>query len=411
VLLALGAVIVIGGLGLALLNGGTPLQGSISNQFGPAYGGNGSSVAGASGSGAGIPDTQVLGTQEATMTATATISSSTMISSEATTTTVSGSSPGTPGQSNSSTTSGAPNGLIEFSTDLQITSSAPQQTASAVSALAYSVGGYVAYQSTYNDSAYVVVRVPSADYQKVLAQVLSLGAFVGETSNSNDVSVQYTDLNATLASLRGEQGDLLKLLNQTTTIDSTLAVEGQLQQVNQQIDEVESQILQTKTLIDYATIDVTIGETAQNVPLSMTLSATPANGTSPLSVTFSAVVKGGVQPYVVNYNFGDGYATQGQLVIHTFYGAGVYRVEVSVTDENGTVSQASAVVRVVAPLVTQSSSGIQGFIGYVANLFLSVVEGIIEVAVVVLPLAAVGAAIIIPMQRHEARQRTVKQNQ
>ena len=235
-----------------------------------------------------------------------------------------------------------------------------------------------------------------------------MGTVLGLTSNSNDVRVQYTDLNATLASLQTEQGALLRLLNQSTSVNSTLAIESQLQGVNEQINEVESEILQTRTLIEYATINVTIGETAEQIPLSIALSATPINGTSPLSVTFNAVVKGGTQPYIVNYNFGDGYASQGQIVIHTYFQAGTYKVLVSATDQNGTVVQANAVVKVVA---AAGPSGVSSFFGYVASLFLDVVEGIVEVAVVVLPLAAVGAAILIPIQRRGKSQKEIKQGQ
>jgi Domain of unknown function (DUF4349)/PKD domain len=235
-----------------------------------------------------------------------------------------------------------------------------------------------------------------------------MGAFVSETSNSNDVSVQYTDLNATLASLQTEDGALLRLLNESTTINSTLAIETQLQQVNQQINEVETQILQTRTLIDYATIDVTVTETPEMGPLTLTLSVTPKNGTAPLSVTFNAIVKGGSQPYVINYNFGDGYASEGQIVIHTYDQAGNYEVVVSVTDQNGTVVERSTTVSVQA---APAQSGVASFFGTVGNLFLSVVEGIVEVAAVVLPIAAVGAAIIIPFQRRGKAQKGIRQAQ
>ena len=318
---------------------------------------------------------------------------------------------GVPHSSPTNLTQGSPSnggGLIEFSSAVGIRSPAPEETASGVVALAYSVGGYVAYQSTYSNSAYVVIRVPADAYQQVLSQVEAMGTVLSLTSNSNDVRVQYTDLNATLASLQTEQGALLRLLNQSSTINSTLAIETQLQQVNQQINDVESQILQTATLISYATINVTVTEAAQAANLAMTLSATPINGTSPLSVTFNAIVKGGSQPYIVNYNFGDGYASQGQIVIHTYFQAGNYKVVVSATDQNGTVVESSTTVRVVA---APAESGISTFFGNVGNLFASVVEGIIEVAVVVLPIAAVGAAIIIPIQRHERSQKSIKQSQ
>lgn len=418
VVYGLAALILVGGFGLALLSNLGP-YGAVPGLSNPSNFQNANVAQDASkglapyfsapsgGNYGGQGDTQVLGVSTVTVTNTATYTMSTS--------TTIGYPPGSPVSglylNVTQGSPGAQGGMIEFSTNLAITAAAPNKTASAVSALAYSVGGYVAYQSVYSSAAYVVIRVPAADYQSVLNQVMKLGAFVSETSNSNDVSVQYTDLNATLASLRTEQASLLKLLNQTAAINSTLAVESQLQLVDSQINSVESQILQTKTLVDYSTINVTITQTAQSIPLAMTLSATPTNGTAPLSVTFNAIVKGGAQPYIVNYNFGDGSATQGQVVIHTYYQAGDYKVFVSATDQNGTVVSRTATVVVAEPSVAPSQSGIQGFLGYVSGLFLNVVEGIIEVAVVVLPLAAIGIAILIPIQRHENRQKNVKQSQ
>ncbi len=411
------ALIVIGGLGLALLSdlgiNGIAANSTTTNLGDLSAGVNGAAAQypaagvsynfgspGANYGGQGW--TQVLGTPSTTETVT-------MMSTTTTSYATTSAAPSL-GQLYNVTqgTPGGAGGMIEFSTDLAITTKAPEQTASAVSAIAYTLGGYVAYQSTYNSSAYVVIRVPASDYQKALSQVMVLGSFVSISSNSNDVSVQYTDMNATLASLLTEQGALLKLLNQTASINSTLAVEAQLQQVDQQINDVESQILQTRTLIDYATINVTVTQTPQKTPLSMTLSTVPANGTAPLSVTFNAIVKGGAQPYVVNYNFGDGTATQGQIVIHTYTQPGDYSVFVSATDQNGTVAKQTATVKVVAAPAT---SGVGGFFNYVGGLFLSMVEGIVEVAAIVLPLAAVGAAILIPIQRHERSRQSSKQSQ
>jgi hypothetical protein len=314
--------------------------------------------------------------------------------------------PHAPGSNFTGTTSGT-GSLVELSSDLTIQSAKPADAASAVVALAYSVGGYVAYQSTTNDGANVVIRIPAADFADTLAKVKALGTFVSLTSNSNDVTVQYTDLNATLASLKTEEGALLRLLNQSSNINSTLAIENELQGVDTQINEVESQILQTRTLVAYSTIDVTVVETAGSVPLSMALKASQTGGTAPLSVTFNAIVKGGTQPYYIIYNFGDGTSDQGQILIHTFTQSGTYNVTVSVTDVGGNTSQAWTVIHVGAA----PSQGIGGFFGTVSNLFVSVVEGIVEVAAVVLPLAAVGAVILIPLRRRGRPQKDFKQSQ
>lgn len=299
-------------------------------------------------------------------------------------------------------TQGSPSGSIEFSSQVTLQSASPQSAASSIAALAYSVGGYVAYQSTYSSSANLVIRVPASAYQSVLSQVQTFGKVESLTSNSNDVSVQYTDLNATLLSLQTEQGALLRLLNESTSVNSTLAIESQLQGVNQQINEVESQILQTRTLIAYSTIDVAVSLSLAPAALSLALTATPKSGEAPLSVTFNAVVNGGDQPYVVNYNFGDGTASQGQIVIHTYNQPGDYNVTVTATDQNGTTAEQSTMVRVAA---APGRSGFQSFAGTVSALFVSVVEGIAEVAVVVLPIAAVGAVVVVPLQRRSRSQK------
>ncbi len=225
----LGALIVIGGFALALLSNNLF---SANSTLGTTYPGQQSDSVAANGSMGLAFASQSGGYTSVPQDGTQVIRSVTSM-----TTTANGPGP-TAGQTNSSLGTGA---QIEFSSDVSIEAATPQLTASTVVALAYSVGGYVAYQSTYKDSAYLVIRVPATSYQTVLAQVQTMGNVTSLISNSNDVTVQYTDLNATLVSLTTEQAALLRLLNLSTTINSTLAIENQLQGVNQQINDVQSQ--------------------------------------------------------------------------------------------------------------------------------------------------------------------------
>ena len=340
-------------------------------------------------------------------------SSITMVSTSVSTyfgTTTQTSTQGSP-ESNYTSSTGGTGSLLEFSSELSIETSNPQTAAGQVVSMAYGAGGYVAYQSTNQNSAYVVIRVPAPKYNIVLGDIEALGTFVSLNSNSNDVSVQYNDLNATLASLRTEEGALLRLLNQSASINTTLAVETQLEGVDAQINSIESQILQTKTLITYSTISVAISQTvvsAPSAPLTMVLKAAPLNGTAPFSVTFDAIVKGGAQPYVIIINYGDGTSDQGQVLIHTYYQAGDYKVTATATDANGTAVIARAEIHVDSP---PGTSGINGFLGNVSSLFVNVVEGIVEVGAVVLPLVAVGAVILLPFRRRNRTQKEIKSAQ
>ncbi|MHB8566847.1 MAG: DUF4349 domain-containing protein [Nitrososphaerales archaeon] len=288
-------------------------------------------------------------------------------------------------------------GFLEFFSNVTLEVDSPASSLKSVTALAYSLGGYIAYSYEQNTSALAVMRVPAGNYQSALNEIESLGNVSYSSSTSNDVSVKYTDMNATLQSLITEQGALIRLLNQSASVNQTLVIESQIQGVDAQINSIQSGILQTRTLIDYSTITVSLNVAQKPPPppkpLALKVTATPTSGQSPLSVTFNAIVTGGVEPYLVNYNFGDGTSAQGQALIHDFVGAQVYNVTVSVTDQSGNVSTQYLLITVTTP---NTHIGFSGFVNTITTLFVSVIEGIVEVAVVVLPLAAVAALIIIP---------------
>lgn len=393
------ALVLFGGSALALLRngentsvsaGGVAQASPVTNNFG---GVGGSTYA-----------TPAIGFSEVTMSTSSMVSSatstnqpSTLVINSGPSDTQSGTTTPSQGDLNGSSSSGGRS--IEFFSNITMTSKNPAVSLASISTLAYSDGGYVAYSSSTNGSAYVVIRVPADKYPGALNQVESLGTVTSATSNSNDVTVQYTDLNATLESLRTEEYSLLRLLNSTSSVNSTLAIENQLQQIDSQIDYTESQILETATLITYSTISASITLTAQPIkpePLALKLTVTPKSGVSPLSVTFDAVVTGGTGSYFVNYNFGDGTSSQGQVLVHQFVGEGTYNVTVTATDSNGTVASSSAVVQVTSSPATYGQSG---YLGSLLGIFVGEVEDIVEVAVVAVPLLLVAVAVLVPLQK------------
>jgi len=356
--------------------------GAISGTFGYA-------AAGASSAGVNQP----ISGGETTAATTVTMTSTATTSVGGTTAVVENSQQGAPLSVTSTDTNASRD--IEFFTNITLQATFASAAFTKATAIAYSVGGYVSDSTESNSSALVVMRVPAASDQDALTQVEALGTLVTLSSSSNDVTVQYTDLNATLQSLQAEQTSLLTILGQSTNINATLNVESRIQAVDQQINSVESEILQTKTLVSYATISAFIEEKAPTQPLSIKVTATPRTGNTPLSVTFNAVTKGGAQPYIVNYNFGDGSSYEGQALIHTFEQAGHYNVTVTATDASANVTEAWTIVNVSAPPATSTFGGFPNFI---TGLFLQVVEGIAEVAVVALPIAAALLIVLFPLR-------------
>ncbi|MDA4128121.1 MAG: DUF4349 domain-containing protein [Thaumarchaeota archaeon] len=297
--------------------------------------------------------------------------------------------------SQTSKSSALPGSGVEFFANLTIGVASPQTAVGKIEAIALEHGGYLAYSTVTNNSAYAIMRVPASDYQATLNEVQGIGNVSSLVTTSNDVSVRVTDLNATLQSLLSEKSSLLRLVNQSTSVNSTLQVEAQIQAIDAQINSIESQLLNTSRLVAYSTITVFLTRSTTKAPLSVTVTATPKSGSVPLDVTFHAIVRGGSYPYLIDYNFADGTTAQGELLIHEFPQGGDYNTTVTITDSAGNTVERSVMIRVSGP---GAAEGLVQFLGVAGGLLVRVVEGIIEVAVIIIPIALV-IALAVPVGR------------
>lgn len=294
-------------------------------------------------------------------------------------------------------TAGTPSGQIEFFANLTLKVSSPEVALDKIEGIAYANGGYVAYSTMSNASAYAIMRVPTTAYQQTLAAVRSVGNIDSYSTTSNDVTVKITSLNATLQSYVTERSALLRLENKSTSLDNTLQIYSHLQTINAQIDLVQSQMTNARRLVDYSTITVSMVTQAARQSFSLKLATTPLNGNGHLQVTFMPTVTGGATPYYMSYDFGDGTSSSSQQpVTHYFGQPGDYNVTLTATDSIGNTTERSVIVHVAGSAANQAFTS---FVGYASGLFIGVVEGIIEVAAVAVPLVLVAAFVVVPLGR------------
>jgi PKD repeat protein len=88
--------------------------------------------------------------------------------------------------------------------------------------------------------------------------------------------------------------------------------------------------------------------------LAVSASATPATGTAPLFVTFHSNLEAGVAPFASAWSFGDGTGSSGTAPSHTYNVAGVYTVQLTVTDARH--STYATTIRIAASAATQGSA-------------------------------------------------------
>lgn len=123
-------------------------------------------------------------------------------------------------------------------------------------------GGFVADSTIYggggkDGSASLTLRVPSERFGQVMADLQALGVEVDTLSTSaQDVTEEYSDLQATLRNLTAVEGQYLELLGRAESIGEVLQVQDRLNQVRLQIEQVQGRINLLDQLTSLSTVSV-----------------------------------------------------------------------------------------------------------------------------------------------------------
>lgn len=142
-----------------------------------------------------------------------------------------------------------------------------QESVDAITAMVDEAGGYVASSNLYEASealrGTVTVRVPADRYQSVLDQLRSLALRVErETANSQDVTEEFTDLQARKTNLEFTEEALQQLLEERQRTGSTsdiLEVYRELTNIRGQIEQIEGRLryLANQSALSTITIELT----------------------------------------------------------------------------------------------------------------------------------------------------------
>jgi hypothetical protein len=125
--------------------------------------------------------------------------------------------------------------------------------------------------------ATLTLRVPAATYEDALKKLSALAISVdSQTSNAQDVTDQYTDLQARLRSAQAVEARYLDLLTKANTIDDILKVQDRLAPVRTEIEQIQGQINVMDNLSANATIKVHLYSEAPQTPA-------PKGGPDPLA--------------------------------------------------------------------------------------------------------------------------------
>jgi len=134
----------------------------------------------------------------------------------------------------------------------------PAATEKPLSELMDKFGAWSASTSIYENSRNYSIRVPSASYDAMLAELAGLGRVTNRTENTEDVTLRYYDLEGRLAVKRELLNTYQSYLAKAKNIDEIMTVESKIADLQQEIDWTGTQLRNLSNLIDYSTVNVEI---------------------------------------------------------------------------------------------------------------------------------------------------------
>ena len=133
------------------------------------------------------------------------------------------------------------------------------------------LGGYVESSDIYNGSnyyvggkpkrnAYLTLRIPAKNLDKFVETVENSTNITNKSTNVEDVTLSYVDIESKKSALTTEEKRLLEILDKAETVEDIIKVEERLSEVRYQIESIESQLRTYDNRINYSTVNLSIDE-------------------------------------------------------------------------------------------------------------------------------------------------------
>lgn len=133
------------------------------------------------------------------------------------------------------------------------------------------LGGYVEQSSISGNSmndqnepipryASLTVRLPIETMNGFIANVENSGNVTNKSESTQDVTLQYSDLESRKKSLSVEQDRIWALLEKADTLEAVIVLEERLSEIRYELEAMESQLRLYDNQVDYSTVYLYINE-------------------------------------------------------------------------------------------------------------------------------------------------------
>lgn len=124
------------------------------------------------------------------------------------------------------------------------------------------VGGYIEQSDIWGEprSASMTARIPSSRLDSFLGELEGRGNITRRSETTEDVTLQYTDLESRKKTLEVEQDRIWALLEKADSLDAVIALEQRLSEIRYSLESMESQLRLYDNQVEYSTVNLNLSE-------------------------------------------------------------------------------------------------------------------------------------------------------
>jgi hypothetical protein len=157
-----------------------------------------------------------------------------------------------------------PSAVVKTATlDLRVRHGRFGDAMTAAANLAQRFGGYVSRQTSFGTRIHdgtIVMRAPARAFEAAREAVEKLGRPTNEVVSGRDVTRQLVNLDARLGNLESQQRALRRLMRRAVSVSDTIRVQGVLQGVELQIEEIQGELNYLHDRTSMSTISIAVHE-------------------------------------------------------------------------------------------------------------------------------------------------------
>jgi hypothetical protein len=149
------------------------------------------------------------------------------------------------------------------SLDLRVAHGRFGDAMNAATDIALRFGGYVSRSTSFGTRVHdgtIVMRIPAGRFDRARMAVERLGRPTNEVISGRDVTRQVVNLGARLGNLESQQRALRALMRRAVSVSDTIRVQGVLQGVELQIEEIQGQLNYLHDRTSMSTISIAVHE-------------------------------------------------------------------------------------------------------------------------------------------------------